>query len=448
MGGQKKKVAVIGGGPAGMEAALTAARYDCEVTLITDSHPGDWKMAGTAAWLQAIASLSPYAGIEALSPRRINEAAQDVIRQCAASAAEQLRAAGVSVQYGRARFQSAQVLTVAQEQGESVDIHADLIFIANGARPHFPEAMRPDGRHIYSYTTLTDMERLPASVIVVGDGPIGYEAVNLFSRFGVQVDWLVEANGPRCFFDPDIDAWLTGLFQRRHVNIRPGERVKAIHRQDRRVTAIREDGAEQEAEASFVTLGFRPNVDQLNIEAAGLALNGYGSVDCNPFGQTAIPSIYIAGDAQRTMAGVYSIAMARAAALHAVGRTPEPVDVQTIPFAFNDAPEVATVGLPDAGAPGIHSRVVNYNAERNGTAILQGETEGFLKLLWNDEGRIVGGTAIGLQAKHIISTVAMMIRFKLGIGDCQLLMGAHPSVSELLVHTLHAIHDQHAGGES
>ncbi|MGG4395225.1 hypothetical protein ABEX25_13070 [Paenibacillus thiaminolyticus] len=140
--------------------------------------------------------------------------------------------------------------------------------------------------------------------------------------------------------------------------------------------------------------------------------------------------------------------MARAAALHAVGRISKPVDVQTIPFAFNDAPEVATVGLTDADAPGIYSRVVNYNAERNGKAILQGETEGFLKLLWNDEGRIVGGTAVGLQAKHIISTVAMMIRFKLGIGDCQLLIGAHPSVSELLVHTLHAIHDQHVAGQA
>lgn len=448
MGVQKKKVAVIGGGPAGMEAALTTARYGCEVTLITDSHPGEWKMAGTAAWLQAIASLSPYAGIDCLSPRRINEAVQDVISRSSVSAAEQLRAAGVAVQHGRACFKSAQVLTVAQEQGEPMDIHADLIFIANGARPHFPEAMKPDGRQIYSYTTLTDMERLPASVIVVGDGPIGYEAVNLFSRFGAQVDWLVEANGPRCFFDPDIDAWLTGIYRRRKVNIRSGERVKAIHKQGGRVTAIREDGTEQEAEAAFVTLGFRPNVDQLNIKAAGLTVNGYGSVDCNPFGQTAIPSIYIAGDAQQTIAGVYSIAMARTAALHAVGRSPEPVDVRTIPFAFNDAPEVATVGMTDADATGIHSRVVHYNTERNGKAFLQGETEGFLKLLWNDEGRIVGGTAVGLQAKDIISIVAMMIRFKLGIGDCQLLIGAHPSASEFLVHTLHAIHDQHAGVQS
>ncbi|BFH12975.1 hypothetical protein J6TS7_14650 [Paenibacillus dendritiformis] len=314
-----------------------------------------------------------------------------------------------------------------------MDTHADLIFIANGAQPFFPEAMKPDGKQIYSYPTLTDMERLPASIVVIGDGPIGYEAVNLFSRFGAQVDWLVKANGPRCFFDPDIDAWLTGIFQRRQVNIRPGERVKAIHKEDGQVTAIREVGKEQEAEAAFVTLGFQPNVDQLNIEATGL---------------TAIPSIYIAGDAQRTIAGVYSIAMARTAALHAAGRSPEPADVRTIPFAFNDAPEVATVGMTDADATGIHNRVVNYNTERNGKAFLQGETEGFLKLLWNDEGRIVGGTAVGLQAKDIISTVAMMIRFKLGIGDCQLLIGAHPSASEFLVHTLHAIHDQHAGVQS
>lgn len=112
MGVQKKKVAVIGGGPAGMEAALTTARYGCEVTLITGSHPGDWKMTGTATWLQAIASLSPYDGIESLSPRRINEAAQDVIRRSRVSAAEQGFRGGAAARGWRGRSIRASPLPV------------------------------------------------------------------------------------------------------------------------------------------------------------------------------------------------------------------------------------------------------------------------------------------------------------------------------------------------
>lgn len=436
-------IIILGGGPAGIEAALTASAYFRNVILVAERDVGDWKLAATSVWLREVSSLTPYLENCEITPAAINQTANEVQRTWADSTRHRLLKSGVRIIKGKALFHSHHSVIVEGRDGNAdQELVADKIIIAVGSKPIFPDSMKPDGKQIFSYDTLTQLEKLPECILVVGDGPIGFEAVHLFSQLGVQVDWLVKKEGPKCFFDPDIDCFLSEKFRRIGVRIHCGELVSEIEKQADRVVAVRQDGARHEAKAAFVTLGFCSNVSYLQPEKAGLALNRFLSLDCDEYGRTEVESIYVAGDAQQSFAAVYSMAKARVAALHAVGQHPEPVDVSCLPLAFNDGPEAATVGLVDVQTQGIHSKVVNFG-ERNFKAYIQGACEGFLKILWNDEGVIVGGTAVGYQAKELITTLAMMVKFKHTIQDFRYFFASHPSIHELLIHTLHEASEEH-----
>lgn len=204
------------------------------------------------------------------------------------------------------------------------------------------------------------------------------------------------------------------------------------------VTARREKLNDVTAETAFVTLGFRSNLDILSIEKAGLALNEYGHVKTNEFGQTEQEHIYVVGDAERTISAVYSMACARVAALHLLGKEPQPVQIEHLPLSFHDHPEAANVGYTKTDNTHVNHNVINYNS-RNFGAFLNNQKEGFLKLVWDDQKYLIGASAVGFQAKDLISQLALMIKYKININELTTHFSAHPSISELAIHALHFI---------
>ncbi|GAB6928141.1 NAD(P)H-quinone dehydrogenase [Paenibacillus sp. JCM 10914] len=433
-------ILVLGGGPAGIEAALTAASYHDRVTLVTEGTVGDWKHTTTATWLSCLSEWprDPPPGQSALLD--MIKRAERVQRRWMRASAEQLAAANVTVITGRAFFTSPCSVHVQQHQAAGgIDIQADRIIIAVGSRPVFPERLRPDGSTVFSFHTLDQMNTLPETILVIGEGPIGFEAVHLFSRLGSKVRWLVQPEGPKCWFDPAIDRYLVELYRSNGVTIHPG--VWSDMDRTKNSVIVSGGGAEYKAALAFVTAGFTSNVDQLNLGTAGLTFNCYGSLDGNAFGQTTAEHIYVAGDAQRSMAGVYATGCARVAALHAVGRTPDPLDMSCLPVTFHDSPQVGTVGIVDAAAaPGIHC-IVREFSQRNFKAEVREDSSGFVKIVWNDEGVIIGGTVVGAQAKELITTLAIMVKMKSRLVDFDSFPAAHPSMNETLLHAIHYASD-------
>lgn len=428
-----EKIVIIGAGPAGIEAAATAAHYSNDVTIITNRRVGEWKLAHTSIWLHVVGSQFDFDSEEKISA--INEMSDEIQSDWSNEKHQFLQSLGVNIVYGVAEFVSSNHVKVTNPvTGDQSIIEVGKIIIATGSRPMFPTDMKPDGQQIFSYHTLNQLKTLPKSILIVGDGAIGFEAVNLFSRLRLEVSWIVPGEKPKSpIGDSDIDAFLIHEYEQRGVRIVSGQFVSTLQKEVEGVCAVREDGSTYRAEKAFVTLGFRSNIDDLNIKATGLYLNTYGLLDCNDFGQTAVESIYIVGDAQMTIAAVYAMAKARVAALHAVGQLVEPVEISKIPLSFNEYPQVVAVGNRDDRNSEITTRTIQLK-EQNFRGLVVKENAGFIKLYLNHEGTIIGGSVVGYQAKELISTIALLIEMKSTLDQASTFYGTHPSTSEVLFH--------------
>jgi pyruvate/2-oxoglutarate dehydrogenase complex dihydrolipoamide dehydrogenase (E3) component len=180
-----EKIVIIGAGPAGIEAAVTAANYSDDVTLVASSLVGEWKHADTSVWLNIVGAQSAVYSENKQSELLsiIHERVVEARNEWSNTTQKLLEELGVKLVYGIAEFVSSTCVQVLDHlTSKHQTIKADKIIIATGSRPMFPDEMKPDGRQIFSYHTLNQMKTLPKSMLIVGDGAIGFEAVNLFSR--------------------------------------------------------------------------------------------------------------------------------------------------------------------------------------------------------------------------------------------------------------------------
>ncbi|MGE8205560.1 FAD-dependent oxidoreductase [Heyndrickxia sp. NPDC080065] len=417
-------ILIIGGGPSGVEAALTASRYANHVTLVTKGNVCEWKAGYTNIFLANVEEIKKHQSFSLPSVDNIN-------KEWEVQQKNLLVNAGVQILFGTAAFQNSHSVKIVHDSGETTIITSKKIIIANGSRPVFPESIQPDGKRIFSFRNLYEMNYIPASIIVIGDGPIGYEMVNLYIQLNIQVTWLLPEKRNQ-LFDEDITEYLISYYSNNGVKIERGTWVKELNNCGNIVRAVREDGKVFEAETAFITLGFRSNLDQLQMEHANLQMNHTGSIDSNPFGQSDNESIYIIGDARmpHSYTVTQALAMARVATLHALNQNTDPIDPNTLPLAFNENPQVATVGYVTTSNEEVDFIKVPYE-KRNFRAFMDNKRDGFIKIVWNKDGTIIGGTCIGHQAKDIITTISLMIKLKATISQVQSFFGAHPSITEL-----------------
>ena len=325
-------------------------------------------------------------------------------------------------------FHSDSMVNVTLNRGEQFILTGDKIIVANGSRPTFSEKIKPDGNRIFSFQNLNSLTTLPPSILVIGDGPIGYEMVNLFHQISSKVKWFLPYDSQ--IIDRETTDYLTNYYINHGVEIIRGPFIRELINTDDHVIAIREDNEKFEADYAFITLGFRSNVDHLGIENANLTPNRFGSVDVNEYGQTENPKIYVVGDAQMPFSAATSMARAYTAALHALDQNVDPFDVKSIPLAFNENPQVATVGYVDSSNPEVHYETIPYNS-RQFRAFMTDKQEGFLKLFFNKDNKIIGGICVGSEAKNIISIVALLVKLKVEVSQVASFFGAHPSATEL-----------------
>jgi pyruvate/2-oxoglutarate dehydrogenase complex dihydrolipoamide dehydrogenase (E3) component len=434
----RKEILVIGGGPAGIEAAREAVKSGLGVTMVSAGPVGGragWhSLLPSKVWLAAAEEVQHSGSGADSGPPAVD--AQVLLDHLAAvkrawnnQESASLADLGVTVLQGTAVFAPGGEVHVQDGEGEITTSFQDMpVILAPGSVPVFPPALKPDGRRVIAPRLLSKLAQLPESILVIGAGATGCEAAFLFNALGVSVTWIVDQFGILPRFAPEVGEALGQALHNQGVGIVSGEMVAELEREEMQVTAVLVSGDRYEAQMAFVAVGRRPDLDKLNLAAAGLENGRDGQVEVDEYGCTKKPSIYLVGDADGgVMTANKAQAQGRIAARALAGEKTGPFDERLVIQPVYTEPQAAQVGDVSSGA------ALRIPFTRSLKAYLLPEEEGFLQLYYDEEsGRIFGATAVGSHAADVLSPVMVAMKLDGRLDDLAGLYGAYPSLSELV----------------
>ena len=443
----KVEVAVIGGGPGGYATALTAARAGATVALIEkDKLGGTCLHRGcipTKALLRSAEVYRLVQGAEGFGVRvggvevdwKTAQARKDaVVARLARGLEALLRQAQVRVVKGKARFLSPHRLEV---EGEG-EIEAGFVVIATGSSPARLPVPGVDSPQVMGSDEALTLPELPRSLVVVGGGAIGVEFATLYRSFGVDVA-LVEML-PRLIpsMDHELGEALKRALSKWGIAVHTDSRVEGIEPEagGECLVLIRgpRGGQRLKAQKVLLAVGRRPNVEGLNLEAAGVDY-GKGGIPTDDRMQTNVPHIYAVGDVVGgPMLAHVAMRQGIVAAENILGGEAR-MDYRAIPQCVFSYPEVAGVGLTqeEAEGQGMSLRVGRFPFLASGKALCLGEREGFVKVVAEAEkGRVLGLHIIGPQASELLLEGTLAVKLGLTAEEVGAAIHAHPTLGEAI----------------
>ena len=443
-----KKIIIIGGGPAGVDAAEAAAKAGAQVTVVSNAPIGGragWhSLLPSKVWLTTADSLALFSaagelGMTGLDDLNLTlpaivERIREVKKSWNTQQKEKLARLGVQFVPGTARFESVNTIKVIHEEGEEpLVLQADAFIVTTGSAPVFPPTMKPNGKTIIAPRFASALDTLPDSIAVVGGGATGSEFVYLFNRLGLEVTWIVDQQSVLPDFDSEAGQFIADTLTKRGVHLVEGQMASHIDQTNGGIEVVLADGSRHAAEMAFLAIGRKPDVAALNLEGAGLALEN-GTVKVDEYGRSTQPHIYFAGDVTGPpMIANKATAQAWVAGQHAAGQTPTGklpaiCPPEAIIAAIYTEPQAAQVGT--VSGDNVKTSRVAYSASMKSHLLPEGD--GFVKLAYDgNTNRILGAVAVGPHAADVIAPVAVAIRAGLTMQEFGVLYGAHPTFSEL-----------------
>ena len=446
------RVVVIGGGPAGHEAATNAARYGAEVTLIERDVIG-----GSAHLLDCVPSKSMIATGGAMSfARRLSrmglvevapeiEAATlrsriaDIETRLETSVRSLLESLNVRMIHGTGRLTGPNTVVATTDDGETT-IEADIIVLSTGSRPRLPEWATVDGERVLTTRDAYPPDEIPEHLVVVGSGVTGVEFVHMFSALGSQVTLIVSRQQVLPQKDPEAAALLEQELLRRGVNLLKGARATGIERDGDTVRVSCNDGRVASGSHALLAIGSIPNSEGLGLETAGVEVDEWGFVGVDHNLRSSVPHIYAAGDLSgRLPLSSVAAMQGRKIAEHAMGlhagRPHRHIDYDKAASAIFTEPEIADVGLAEAEAfaTGRKIRVTKVPFSSNAKALINDDPRGFIKIVSDPHtGHVLGGSIVGRHAAELISVIALAVSSHLTVHDIHEALFVYPTLSESL----------------
>ena len=442
---------IIGGGPAGTQAATYAARLGAEVTLVERDVIGGsanlWDCIPSKAMIATggVMSLTRRAddmGLAELEAKldfeALRERIQAIETRLCNSVTDLLVSQGVRVIRGTARFKGPHEVVAETEDG-LIELPAEAVLLSTGSRPRVPEWCNPDGERVLVTRDAYPPKELPSHLIVIGSGVTGVEFVHMFRSFGSEVTLIVSRQQVLPQKDPEVAAALEDDFLRRGVRLFMGARAIGIDREGDEVVVRCDDGRMARGSHALLAIGSIPNSEQLGLEAAGVETDGGGYIHVNHHCQSNVPHIYAAGDlsGKLPLASVASM-QGRKVAEHVMGlhtRQHRHLDYEKAASAIFTEPEIADVGLAEAEAFAIGRkiRVTKVPFASNARALIDGDPRGFVKIVSDPAtGVVLGGSIVGRGAAELISVLALAVTANLKVNDIVESLLVHPALAEAL----------------
>jgi glutathione reductase (NADPH) len=437
---------VIGGGSGGVRAARIAASHGARVVIAEE-----YRMGGTCVIRGCVPKkLMVYAShihheIEDAAgfgwtipsatfdwPTLIANKDREIARLEAAYTAN-VEKSGARIVKTRAVFEDAHTLRL----GTGETVRSKLVLIATGGAPNHGNAI-PGIEHVISSNEVFYLKALPRRIVIQGGGYIALEFACIFAGFGSDVTLVYRGDNVLRGFDEDVRAHVRGEMEKDGITILTGCTVDKIDKHGKEFTSHLSNGSSIASDQVMFAIGRHPNVANLGLEKAGVAINpNNGGIAVDGFSKTLVPNIYAIGDVtHRTNLTPVAIREGHAFADTVFGKRQVQVDHADIPTAVFSQPEVGTVGLTEAQARAQFSHVDIYKANfRPMKATMSGrDTRVLMKLVVDaTTDRVVGCHIVGDGAAEMVQVLGIAVKMKATKADFDSTMALHPTAAEELV---------------
>lgn len=430
---------VIGGGAAGLTAAGMGAVLGASTTLIEAG-----KLGGDCTWHGCVPSKSflkaakvanemrnaERYGLTAADPQhdfskvmsRVRAIREHVYED--ADAPPNMEKLGVEILKGKAKFLDPHTLEVVGSSGVR-QLCARRIVVATGSKPRIPEFEGRDALPVLTNESVFELQKLPRRLVILGSGPIGMEMAQAFRRLGSEVTVVNRSPGILSRDDRELSEGLLTHLRGEGIQFVFGTTIKALEPE----MVITKDGQRLDADALLIAVGRRPNIESLQLEAAGVATNEKG-VMVDKRCRTSVKHIYACGDvAGRFLFTHMAEHMAKTAVTNAILRVPASIDEDHITWCTFTDPELAQLGRTEEELKKAGKRFTTYRFpySRLDRAITESETTGMVKVMANRWGKILGASILGAHAGELIAELAVAMKNGVSLSGISSTIHAYPT---------------------
>lgn len=442
----KFDILIIGAGPGGYETALSAARQGKSVALFNGGELGGTclnegciptKCLCRNAEIVSLFKEGEKFGIDdftfAVDYNKILSRKEEVVETLKAGVSTMLQQAKVNVVNAKASFKDAKTLIA-----DGVEYEGERIIIATGSKSKKLPVKGSDLECVMDSTAILKLEYIPANLTIIGGGVIGMEFASIFHQLGSKVTVIEFMKQILPGFDSDIAKRLKQILTKKGINIITGAAAKEIRQNEfYEIEVVYEVKGKEETVTSsdlLMAVGRRPNVDDLNLEAAGVAYSDKG-IPVDDFMQTNVPGIFAIGDVNGRVMLAHVASAQGERALNVINGRADKLRFDIIPGAVFTVPECGMTGLTEEQCKEHGIEIVTGTSffRANGKALAMGEPDGLCKLIFKkEEGKLIGAHILGMEAADLAQQCADLMNRDTSLEEMKEIIFGHPTISEVI----------------
>lgn len=444
-------LAIIGGGPGGYVAALRGAQLKKKVVLFEKDRvggtcmnrgciPAKFLLHQTKSFKEATNNKYIDGPLEALTCnwQRVQEERKRLVDRFIRGIEFLLKKNGIELIRGQAQLRNERQIAVRSENGESI-YEAEKIVLATGSRPAVLSFLQPDGVHIITSKESLELAEIPEEMVIVGAGAIGLEMGLIYRRLGCKVTVLeiMPEILPGC--DREMTSRLERLLRSQGLDIHTQTEIRQATKDNGRIVlecfSSKEERAHTfDARTVLSAVGRVPN-SKMFCDLGSSFLDGKGFVVVDEYLETGIPGIFAIGDLIGGKLLAHKASHEGVLAAENADGAKKKVSYHALPMAVYTEPEFSSVGLTEQQARekagGIQVGVFSFQA--NGRALTMGKPEGMVKVIADEQDRIIGAHILGPSASELLAELTLCVEKGKKLQDVSSLYHIHPTLSETIM---------------
>lgn len=447
------KVIVLGGGPGGYAAALKSAILGAETILVEkDNVGGTCLNRGCIPTKSFLQSFNCLENVKNASSFGINCSDVDVdysvvskrknqlVKQLVGGVEFLLKKRNVKLVKGTGKLVGEKTVEVTCANGEIQNITADAIILATGSRPVVHDAFKYDGVNVITSDEALSMEKVPESMIVLGGGVIGCEFGQFFKSMGCDVTIVELAERILPMEDSDVSTLLSKALKKDGIKILTGIKIEEVNSEEGKVAVKLSSGEILDAEKMLVSVGRRSLTEGIGIEEIGIEMKN-GKIIVNEKMETSVPGYYAIGDIVNSPALAHVATREAIIAVETIMGRDTAMTYHAVPRCVYTHPEIACVGITEdkAKEKGIKYKTGRFNMAGLGKAMVIGETNGFVKIIADEEDTVIGAVMAGAHVTDMVSEMAVAVELKIKSHSLGTVIHPHPTVAEAMMEAIHDI---------